>query len=123
MYKYTTDNKLFAEIDENNIVIRVIVVDSADLANSLFGGTWVETTIHKNKNYARIGSTYIPTTNNFINPQPGPDYILRAEDLRWIRQPEPIYSQLFYGAVPKILITEDNVIHTWNKTKQDWDEL
>ena len=58
----------------DNIVTEVIVVDN-DIPNgeqfctNLFGGTWVQTYIkNPNKNYAGIGYTYDPVTNDFLPP-------------------------------------------------------
>ena len=56
----------FAEIDENNIVLRVCVVDDAHEAdgeswcNALLGGSWKQTSYNATirKNYAGIGYTY-----------------------------------------------------------------
>ena len=39
----------FAEIDNENIVQKVIVVESAELATQLLGGTWVQTYMSDNK--------------------------------------------------------------------------
>jgi hypothetical protein len=60
----------WAEIDENNIVLRVLVGDNNEpdegeaFMNSL-GGTWVKTSYNGNirKNYAGIGYTYDPTND------------------------------------------------------------
>jgi len=65
----------FAEIDENNIVIRVLVGDNNDpngdegyswLVNNL-GGTWIKTSYNKNirKNFAGIGMRYDPIEDIF----------------------------------------------------------
>lgn len=70
----------FAEIDENNIVQRVLVVDNslehrgADfLANDLgLGGIWIQTSYNANirKNFAGIGFTYDAQRDAFIAPRP-----------------------------------------------------
>jgi len=70
----------FAEIDKNNIVLRVLVVDNslehrgADfLANDLgLGGTWIQTSYNgKIKyNFAAIGYTYDQIADAFIAPKP-----------------------------------------------------
>lgn len=67
----------WAEIDENNIVLRVLVGDNNEpdegeaFMNSL-GGTWVKTSYNGNirKNYAGIGYTYDANRDAFIAPQP-----------------------------------------------------
>lgn len=70
----------FAEIDENGIVLRVLVIDNslettgADfLANTLrLGGTWVKTSFNGNirKNFAGVGYTYDSERDAFIAPKP-----------------------------------------------------
>jgi hypothetical protein len=67
----------WAEIDETNTVIRVLVGDNNDadegesFMNSL-GGTWVKTSYNGNirYNYAGIGFTYDPVDDAFIAPMP-----------------------------------------------------
>jgi hypothetical protein len=70
----------FAEIDENNTVLRVLVVDNsleaegADfLANTLgLGGTWIQTSYNGNFRgvFAGIGMTYDPVNDVFVTPEP-----------------------------------------------------
>jgi hypothetical protein len=68
----------WAEIDDNNKVIRVTVGDNNDpagdegyqwLINNL-GGTWVKTSYNGNirYNYAGVGYTYDPIDDAFIAP-------------------------------------------------------
>jgi len=95
----------FAELDENNVVINVIVVHNNELLNengneseqkgidfcfAHYGGTWVQTSYNGNirKNYAGIGFTYNPVADVFIAPQPFPSWLL---DLNYDWQaPTPI---------------------------------
>jgi hypothetical protein len=68
----------FAEIDNNNKVLRVLVVDNSQenkgqdfLANELgLGGTWIQTSYNNNfrGKYAGIGDTYDPVEDVFITP-------------------------------------------------------
>lgn len=79
----------FAELDENNIVMRVIVVSNSDLLNengeeteqkgiefckSLFGQDtkWVQTSYNNNirKYFAGIGYTYNEELDEFVPPEP-----------------------------------------------------
>jgi hypothetical protein len=93
----------FAEIDQNNRVLRVLVVPDEQqdrgqeyLANDLgLGGTWMQTSyntsrgVHQyggtpfRKNYAGIGMTYDPQRNAFIPEQPDPSWILNEETCLW----------------------------------------
>ena len=76
----------FAELDENNIVLRVIVVANADTANddgvevesigarfcqNLLGGRWVQTSYNCTfrKNLAAPGGCYDPVLDEFVHPQ------------------------------------------------------
>ena len=68
----------FAEIDNNNKVLRVLVVDNSQehrgqdfLANELgLGGTWIQTSYNNNfrGKYAGIGDVYDPDKDIFITP-------------------------------------------------------
>lgn len=70
----------FAEIDENNTVIRVLVVPDGQehrgheyLANDCgLGGLWVQTSYNSSirKHYAGIGFKFDPTLDAFIPPKP-----------------------------------------------------
>jgi hypothetical protein len=65
----------WAEIDENNIVLRVLVgPNHGDEGEAFFnglGGTWVKTSYNGNirKNYAGIGYSYWPDIDAFVAPQ------------------------------------------------------
>ena len=65
----------FAEIDNNNIVLRVLVGpnygDEGEAFFNALGGTWVKTSYNGNirKNYAGIGYAYDPTFDAFIPPK------------------------------------------------------
>jgi hypothetical protein len=85
----------FAEIDENNIVIRVLVTRNDDpngdegfkfLTDNL-GGTWVQTSYNGNFrfNFAGIGYTYDAIDDAFISPMPdcGHDELTLNELKRW----------------------------------------
>jgi hypothetical protein len=84
----------FAELDENNIVLRVLVVDNsleADganfLANTLgLGGTWLQTSYNGNirKNYAGVGYTYDSVRDAFIAPKPDSAIGFDENTCQWI---------------------------------------
>jgi hypothetical protein len=62
-------DKNFAEIDENNKVIRVIIAESKEWCELNLKGTWVETIDNGIENpRANIGDIYNPLTNEFIEP-------------------------------------------------------
>ena len=91
----------WAEIDENNIVTRVLVGDNNEpdegyqwLLDNL-GGTWIKTSyntyagVHREggtplrKNYAGVGMTYDQERDAFIRPKPFPSWILNEETCNW----------------------------------------
>ena len=84
----------FAEIDENNIVIRVLVVHNDDehrgadfLANDLgLGGIWIQTSYNANirKNFAGVGFTYDSVRDAFIAPEPVGNLGFDEETCQWI---------------------------------------
>ena len=84
----------FAEIDESNIVTRVLVVHNDDehrgadfLANDLgLGGTWIQTSYNGNirKNYAGVGYLYDATRDAFIAPEPEGHIGFDEETCKWI---------------------------------------
>lgn len=89
----------FAELDENNIVLRVIVVGNEMLLENgqeseakgiafckqLFGEdtNWIQTSYNRNfrKNYAGVGHVYDPQRNAFIAKKPEGDGWTLDEEL------------------------------------------
>lgn len=76
----------FAEIDENNKVLRVLVVDNSQeyrgqeflAIDCGLGGTWIQTSYNNNirKQYAGIDFTYDAVNDVFVVPQPYPSWSL-----------------------------------------------
>lgn len=106
----------WAELDENNIVIRVTVGDNNDpngdegyqwLLDNL-GGTWVKTSYNATirKNFAGIGFIYDENRDAFIAPQPFPSWILNELTCRW-DSPVPYPT--------------DGNPYVWNETNLSWD--
>lgn len=89
----------FAELDENNIVLRVTVVANEVLLDennieqeSLglkhlehLGGRWMQTSYNNSfrKNYAGIGFSYDPIRDVFIPPKPYHSWILNEDTCKW----------------------------------------
>jgi hypothetical protein len=90
----------FAELNNNNIVTRVIVVDNKDILDAdgneseaigkefclQFGlGPWIQTSYNASfrKNFANAEATYDPSRDAFITPSPGPDAFFDEETCRW----------------------------------------
>lgn len=90
----------FAELDDQNTVLRVIVVHNNELLDNgveseakgiafcktLFGGNWKQTSYNGNirKNYAGIGFTYDPVRDAFIPPKPGDSWVLEESTCQWV---------------------------------------
>lgn len=107
----------WAEVDENNIVLRVLVGDNDDpngdegyqwLIDNL-GGRWIKTSYNSNirKNYAGIGFTYDEERDAFIPPKPYSKWILNEDTCQW-EAPIPY--------------PEDGKEYVWNENKGKWEE-
>lgn len=90
----------FAELDENNVVKRVIVVSNADTSDAngvekehigaafcerLLGGVWKQTSYNNNfrKRYAGIGFTYNAELDAFVAPKPYASWVLNNTTANW----------------------------------------
>lgn len=113
----------FAEIDENNVVLRVVVVD--DRANENLnheedesfgrawcegffgGGAWLQTSYNANlrKNFAGVGYTYDSERDAFIAPKPYPSWALNEETCQW-EAPAPM--------------PEEGGPYVWNESEGEW---
>jgi hypothetical protein len=105
----------WAEIDENNKVVRVIVGNNDDpngdegytwIVENL-GGQWIKTSYNGNirKNYAGIGYSYDENLDAFIPPKPFDSWILNEETCKWLA-PKPYPN--------------DGLSYFWNESALDW---
>ena len=106
----------FAELDENNIVTRVLVTDN-DFPNEgydwlvdTFGGTWVQTSYNGNfrKRFAGVCYTYDEARDAFIPPKPFESWTLDEETCQW---------------VAPVAYPTDGKIYTWNEENTNWEEV
>lgn len=84
----------WAEIDDNNKVLRVLVGDNNDPAGDEgyqwlldnLGGTWIKTSYNGKirKNYAGIGYTYDEARDAFIAPEPDNAIGFDENTCQWI---------------------------------------
>ena len=84
----------WAEVDNTNIVIRVLVGNNNDPAGDEgyqwlidnLGGTWIKTSYNGNirKNYAGIGFTYDAVRDAFIAPKPDNATGFDEDTCQWI---------------------------------------
>lgn len=108
----------FAEVDENGLVLRVLVVPDAQehrgqefLSDDLgLGGTWVQTSYNARirKNYAGIGMIYDNSRDAFISPQPYASWIFNEETCQW---------------EAPVAYPEDNLKYAWNEETTDWEAI
>lgn len=118
----------FAELDSNNVVLRVIVVGNKDTADAngvekeyigaafcerLFGGNWKQTSYNgnKRKNYAGIGYTFDATRDAFIPPKPYASWVLVEETCQW-KAPVDMPADAGTGEPPKR--------YTWDEATTSW---
>ena len=122
----------YAELDKNNIVLRVLTACNQDIAThggelseeaanyfgtytpfSENGVKWVQTSYNNNfrKQYAGKGKTYDPLKDKFINPQPFASWSLDSND-DW---QAPV-------AYPTVTTYGDNVVYriSWDESNLRW---
>lgn len=115
----------FAQLDENNKVIQVIVVGNDHLYDPFLQGeselagihfckqlcgedtVWKQTSYNSNfrYNYAGIDSTYDPDNDAFIPPKPYDSWVINTETFRW-EAPIPA--------------PDDSGTHNWDEDTQTW---
>ena len=112
----------FAELDENNVVLRVIVVANEDTADeqgteveaigaafceNLLGGNWKQTSYNHNirRRFAGIGFTYDADRDAFITPQPFPSWSL-DDNHNW---------------TPPMPYPGDDANYNWNEETGQWE--
>ena len=120
----------FAQLDENNIVIQVIVVLNDDTTNDqgqeeeavgiaylkgLFGDdtNWKQTSYHHNfrKAFASKGFSYDSSDDTFKPPKPSSEYVWDATNWRWT---EPIALET---AFPNWVTDSGDYLYSWNGTE------
>jgi hypothetical protein len=106
----------FAEIDDNNIVLRVLVTDNNDpngdegyqwLLDNV-GGTWIKTSYNGKirKNYAGVGYSYDEELDSFVAPQPYPSWKLDKRNSQW-KAP--------------VAYPTDGFTYSWNEESLSWE--
>jgi len=121
----------FAELGENNVVLRVIVVANSDTADAegneveaigaefcrnLLGGTWKQTSYNGNfrKNYAGIGYTFDSVRDAFIPPKPYNSWVLNETTCLW-EAPVAMPADVGQGDPPKM--------YRWDEDTVNWVEF
>ena len=108
----------FAEIDGNNIVVRVLVVPNDQesrgaeyLANDLgLGGTWVQCSYNAKirKHYPGPGYSFDSVRDAFLPPSPFPSWIIDEATCDWV------------APVP---MPNDGKKYFWDESTQEWKEV
>ena len=119
----------FAEIDNNNIVQRVISAEQKFINSGAVGeaGKWIQTSYNTKggvhyapnsndpdsgvalrKNYAGKGYTYDPSKDAFIPPKQYPSMVLNEETCQW---DYPV-------AMP-----DDDKMYDWDEDNTEWKEI
>lgn len=118
----------FAEIDENNIVTRVIVAEQDFIDSGAVGdpSRWIQTSYNTRagvhygqdgqpdggvalrKNYAGIGYSYDPDLDAFIPPKPYNSWILNTTTGQW----DP----------PTPMPTDQTKMWAWDEATVSWQE-
>ena len=121
----------FAELNQNNEVLRVIVVANEDTSDQngvedetigvafckkLFGSNtnWKQTSYNGNfrKRYAGIGYSYNEELDAFIPPKPYPSWVLNEETAEW------------EAPIPVPELTQEEIdsrsFYRWDEDSQSW---
>tara|TARA_R110000796_G_C14334281_1_gene409514 strand:+ start:327 stop:656 length:330 start_codon:yes stop_codon:yes gene_type:complete len=105
----------FAEIDNNNVVLRVTVIPDAHESagemwcNSFWGGNWKQTSYNNTirKQFAGIGMTYDVIKDIFISVQPFPSWTLDNNNDWQPPTPMPV----------------DDKVYAWDEDSLAWVEV
>jgi hypothetical protein len=101
----------FAQIDENNIVIQVIVAEQDFIDSGAVGdpSKWIQTSYNNNfrKQYAGIGYIYDAQADVFISPQPFPSWTLDSD----------------YDWEPPVPYPNDGKCYIWDEEIINWLEV
>jgi hypothetical protein len=121
----------YAELDENNVVLRVLVIERAELETGAWGdpSRWVQTSYNTyggvhfdpttgepsadqskalRKNYAGTGYIYDPIRDAFIGPQPFPSWALDENSCQW---------------VPPVPYPDDELPYIWDEATVSWKQI
>jgi hypothetical protein len=118
----------FAELDENNVVLRVITfsndevnanggelsVEAENFVAQRHGGIWKQTSYNDNfrKQYAGLGWTYDASKDIFIRPQPFSSWTL-DDNNDWKAPVEEPNT--------KVIDADNNIyFYKWKESSQEW---
>lgn len=117
----------FAEVDDNNVVLRVLVINDYDIldengneseevgrvfCNATWGGRWVQTSYNHRirKRYAGIGFIYDEENDAFLPPKYFPSWVVDTELLDWV-PPIPMPAE----------DPGEGLMYVWDEEQLQWD--
>jgi hypothetical protein len=99
----------YAELDERNVVTRVIVADTREWCEKHLGGRWARTYYSTpGKQYAGIGSEYVHEADNYRPKAPFPSWTFDFEAWQW------------QAPVPYPADASQDVAYTWHEQTGTW---
>lgn len=115
----------FAELDENNVVLRVLAVSNTDapdpapaneqqginfLAGLGLGSNWKQTSYNSTfrKNYAGVGFTFDAARDAFIAPKPFASWVLNETTCQW---------------EAPVAYPTDGKFYSWDEDTTSWKEV
>lgn len=118
----------FAELDKNNIVLRVVAISNSDCIDAygveqehlgiarcleLFkSGTWKKTSYNRaiRRNYAGVGYLYFEPLDVFVVPQPYSSWTFDTTTANWVAPvPKPSVPDIYFLS--------------WDEESQEWDAV
>ena len=119
----------FAQLNENNVVMMVIVVNNADcldensvesetvgiaFCQGLLGADtrWKQTSYNRKfrRNYAGKGYSYFEPLDVFVEPQPYPSWTFDTATANWVSPiPKPTVPDIYFLS--------------WDEENQEWDAI
>jgi hypothetical protein len=124
----------WAELDENNIVLRVSVGDNNDpngdegyqwLIDNL-GGRWVKTSYNATirRKYAGEGDYFDEELDGFIPPQPYPSWLFDTETWTWnAPTSKPKGTCIWKESTLEWVQAPDSGMWSWNFEIEEWTEI
>lgn len=143
----------FAELDENNFVLRVIVINNnvlldengqeveslgIEFCKSLYGENtrWVQSSYNGNFRgmHAEPGGQYLQNIDKFVpsRPESNPSFILDTDLLRWVPpKPEPtdgygyVWNEEFlqWTRYTTKPKPDNENLYLWNKHTEEWEQI
>ena len=127
----------FAELDESNTVINVVVVHNdvttidgvedeqrgIDFLNDLYpdSGAWVQTSYNHNMRtaYAGLGAVYDADNDRFTPPKPFPSWVLNTDTNDWEAPVAPVPGY-YWDEATTSWVQPTSPFPSWTWTDDEW---